>query len=39
LLLLAARRFEGWAASSADEANFIDQSKVAYFLSEEHRIL
>ncbi len=36
--LLAARRSPEWAASGADEANFIDSSRVAYFLSEEHEI-
>jgi uncharacterized protein (TIGR02118 family) len=37
--LLAARRSSEWKASSADEANFIDHSKVAYFVSEEQVIL
>jgi uncharacterized protein (TIGR02118 family) len=37
--LLEARKSEAWAASSADEAHFIDPERVAYFLSEEHRIL
>jgi uncharacterized protein (TIGR02118 family) len=36
--LLAARQSPEWRASSEDEANFIDQSKVAYFVSEEHPI-
>ena len=37
--LLAARQSPEWKSSSEDEANFIDHSKVAYFLSEEHTIL
>ncbi len=37
--LLAARQSPEWKASSEDEANFIDHSKVAYFVSEEHVIL
>ena len=37
--LLAARQSPDWEASSDDEANFIDHSKVAYFVSEEHIIL
>jgi len=37
--LLAARQSPEWKASTADEANFIDHSKVAYFLSEERIIL
>jgi len=28
-----------WKASSEDEANFIDHSRVAYFVSREHVIL
>ena len=36
--LLAARQSEEWKASTADEANFIDHGKVAYFLAEEHVI-
>ena len=36
--LLAARQSPEWKASSEDEANFIDLSKVAYFVSEEHII-
>lgn len=34
--LLAARRSPEWKASTEDERNFIDHSKVAYFVSEEH---
>jgi len=34
--LLAARQSKEWKASSEDEKNFIDHSKVAYFVSEEH---
>jgi hypothetical protein len=37
--LLAARQSAEWKASTADEANFIDHNRVAYFLSEEHVIL
>ena len=37
--LLKARQSPEWKASSDDEANFIDRSKVAYFVSEEHTIL
>ena len=37
--LLAARESAEWKASSADEANFIDHKKVAYFVSEEKVIL
>jgi uncharacterized protein (TIGR02118 family) len=36
--LLAARESPQWKASTEDEANFIDQSRVAYFVSEEHII-
>ncbi len=36
--LLAARKTPAWRASTADEANFIDHHKVAYFVSEEHVI-
>jgi uncharacterized protein (TIGR02118 family) len=37
--LLAARQSPEWKASNEDEANFIDHSKVAYFVSEEHILL
>jgi uncharacterized protein (TIGR02118 family) len=37
--LLAARQSPEWKASSEDEVNFIDHSKVALFVSEEHSIL
>jgi len=37
--LLAARQSPEWKAITEDEANFIDHSKVAYFVSEEHTIL
>jgi uncharacterized protein (TIGR02118 family) len=33
--LLAARQSPEWHASTKDEENFIDHSKVAYFVSEE----
>lgn len=36
--LLAARKSAEWKASSADETNFIDHSRTAYFVSEEHVI-
>ena len=36
--MLAARRSPEWAASTADEANFIDLSHTAYFVSEERRV-
>ena len=34
-----ARQSPEWQASSDDEENFIDRSKVAYFVSEEHTIV
>jgi uncharacterized protein (TIGR02118 family) len=37
--LLAARQSPEWEASTADEANFIDHDRVAYFVSEERVIL
>jgi uncharacterized protein (TIGR02118 family) len=37
--LLAARRSEEWTASTSDEENFVDHSKVAYLVTEEHIIL
>jgi uncharacterized protein (TIGR02118 family) len=37
--LLAARESTEWKASSEDETNFIDHSKTAYFVSEEHVVL
>ena len=37
--LLAARKSAEWKASSEDEVNFIDHSRVAYFVSREHVIL
>lgn len=36
--LLAARESVEWKASREDEKNFIDPSKVAYFVSTEHTI-
>ncbi len=36
--LLAARQSPEWKASTADEANFIDASRVAYFVAQEHVI-
>lgn len=37
--LLAARKSAEWKASTEDEANFVDQNKVAYFISHERIIL
>ena len=37
--LLAARQSPEWKTSTKDEENFIDHSKVAYFVSEERVIL
>jgi len=37
--LLAARQSPEWRASTADETNFVDHSKVAYLVTEEHVIL
>jgi len=37
--LLAARQSPEWEASTDDEANFIDHSRVAYFVKEEHVIV
>ena len=37
--LLAARQSPEWKAATDDEANFIDQNKTAYFVSEENVIL
>ncbi len=37
--LLAARQSAEWRASSEDEANFVDRSKVAYLVSEEHVVV
>ena len=36
--LLRARQSEEWRRSTADEKNFIDQSRVAYFVTEEHDV-
>ena len=36
--LMKARQSAEWKASEEDEQNFIDVSKVAYFVSEEHEI-
>ncbi len=36
--LRRARQSQEWQASTEDEKNFIDHSKVAYFISEEHLI-
>jgi uncharacterized protein (TIGR02118 family) len=37
--LLAARTTAEWQAASADEVNFIDPTRVAYFISEEQVIV
>ncbi len=37
--ILEARRSSEWAASTADEVNFVDSSRTAYFLSEERQIV
>ena len=36
--LQAARRSAEWRASNADEANFIDETRTALFLTEEREI-
>jgi uncharacterized protein (TIGR02118 family) len=36
--LLSARQSPEWKASGEDERNFIDASRCAYFVSEEHEI-
>jgi len=36
--LLRARQSEEWRRSTADEENFIDHSKVAYFVTEEREV-
>ena len=37
--VLEARRSPEWEASTADEANFVDPARSAYFVSEERQIL
>jgi uncharacterized protein (TIGR02118 family) len=37
--LQAARQSSEWKASTADEVNFVDRDRVAYFVSEERVIL
>jgi len=37
--VLEARRSPEWEASTADEANFVDPTRSAYFVSEERQIL
>lgn len=37
--LLSARKSPEWKASTEDEANFVDHTRTAYFVSEEHVIL
>lgn len=37
--LLSARQSPEWQAATADEAHFIDHSKVAYFVSQEFVVL
>jgi hypothetical protein len=36
--LLTARQSPEWRASSADEANFIDETRVAYFVTKERDV-
>jgi uncharacterized protein (TIGR02118 family) len=36
--LLAARQSPEWRFSTADESNFIDHTRVAYFVTQEHAI-
>ena len=36
--LEAARRSPEWRASAADEANFIDETRTALFITEEQEI-
>ncbi len=36
--LLAAQQSPQWQASTADEVNFIDHQRTAYFVTEEHEI-
>lgn len=37
--LLSARQSPVWKASSEDEVNFIDHSKIAYFVTQERVVL
>jgi uncharacterized protein (TIGR02118 family) len=37
--MLSARSSDEWKESTADEANFVDHTKVAYLVTEEHVIL
>jgi len=37
--LLAARQSAEWKASTQDEANFIDHTRVAYLITEEHVVV
>ncbi len=37
--LLDARKSPEWQASAEDEQHFIDESRVAYFISQEHEII
>jgi uncharacterized protein (TIGR02118 family) len=37
--LEAARRSPEWRASTADETNFIDETRTASFVTEEHEII
>lgn len=37
--LLKARQSPEWKASTEDEVNFVDHTKTAYFISEEHAVL
>jgi uncharacterized protein (TIGR02118 family) len=37
--LLTARRSPEWQASTEDEKNFVDGSKAAFFITEEHEVV
>jgi len=37
--IIAARQSTEWAASTADEANFVDLSRSAYFVCEQRQIV
>jgi uncharacterized protein (TIGR02118 family) len=37
--VVEARESPEWAASTADEANFVDPTRSAYFVSEERQVL
>ena len=37
--MLRARESAEWAASTADESNFVDPARTAYFVTEERQVL